>query len=123
MFWDKFNSLCISIGKKPNPVGKEIGVSSATISKWKAGATPNGEILVKIADYFNVSTDFLLGRSAESQSNTGHFNENDNIQIDTNSDSLKKEFLKAFDNLSFQDKVEIMNVTIQKNAVSGKKRD
>lgn len=37
MFWDKFNSLCISIGKKPNPVHLEIGVSSATISKWTDG--------------------------------------------------------------------------------------
>ena len=27
------------------------------------GAIPNGEILLKIADYFNVSIDYLMGRT------------------------------------------------------------
>ena len=63
MFWDVFENLCDSVGKKPSPVGKEIGVSATTISKWKAGAIPNGELLSKVADYFGCSTDYLLGRT------------------------------------------------------------
>ena len=62
-YWERYENLCSSIGKKPNPVGKEIGVSSATITKWKNGAVPNGEILLAVADYFNVSTDYLLDRT------------------------------------------------------------
>ncbi len=64
-YWDKFEKLCSSMGKKPNPVGKEIGVSSATVTKWKNGAVPNGEILLAVADYFNVSTDYLLDRTSD----------------------------------------------------------
>lgn len=69
MFWERFYSLCLRNGKRPNPVGKEIGLSSGIISKWKNGGIPNGETLMKLARYFNVSTDYLLGLSSYVQIN------------------------------------------------------
>ena len=65
MFWERFYSLCQSIGKKPNPVGAELGVSSGAITKWKNGTIPPAETLLSIADYFNVSVDYLLGKAEE----------------------------------------------------------
>ena len=69
MFWERFYSLCLRNGKRPNAVGKEIGLSSGIISKWKNGGIPNGETLMKLARYFNVSTDYLLGLSPYIQIN------------------------------------------------------
>ena len=69
MFWERFYNLCLRNGKRPNPVGKEIGLSSGIISKWKNGGIPNGETLMKLARYFNVSTDYLLGLSPYIQIN------------------------------------------------------
>lgn len=64
MFWNRFYELCLQRGTKPNPLGKNIGISSGIITKWKTENTlPNGETLIKIADYFNVSIDYLLGRT------------------------------------------------------------
>lgn len=62
-FFKTFQVLCESVGSKPNPIAKEIGVSSATVTKWKRGVIPNGETLKKIADYFDVTTDYLLGNT------------------------------------------------------------
>ena len=70
MFWNRFEELCRMSGKKPSPVGKEIGVSATAVYKWKEGTIPNGEILMKIADYFHVSVDYLLGRTDESNNNS-----------------------------------------------------
>lgn len=43
-----------------------IGVSRQSISQWTIGATkPDIYYLDKMADYFNVSTDYLLGRTEE----------------------------------------------------------
>lgn len=43
---------------------KTLGLSNAAIASWRAGrAKPSADALVKIADYFNVSVDYLLGRS------------------------------------------------------------
>lgn len=65
MFWERFNGLCNQRNSKPNPVAKEIGVSSGIVSKWKnLGTLPSGETLQKIADYFDCSVDYLLGRTA-----------------------------------------------------------
>lgn len=40
---------------------QELGLGNGTISRWR-NSSPNTEKLQKIADYFNVSMDYLLGR-------------------------------------------------------------
>lgn len=43
-------------------LAKEIGVSAVAITKYTKGLTlPSFEVLVSIANYFNVSTDYLIG--------------------------------------------------------------
>ncbi len=63
MFWDRLYEVCLQRGCKPNTMAKEIGLSSATATKWKQGAIPNDEALIKIADYLDCSIDYLLGRT------------------------------------------------------------
>ena len=62
MFYDKFVSLCASVGKKPTPVAQELGISKGTAASWKRrGNDPTDAYLVKIANYFGVSVDDLRG--------------------------------------------------------------
>lgn len=42
---------------------REAGISNGQIRRWGA-SSPKVENLEKVADYFNVSTDYLLGRSS-----------------------------------------------------------
>ncbi|MCI8673100.1 MAG: helix-turn-helix transcriptional regulator [Lachnospiraceae bacterium] len=63
MFWERFYELCLKKGTKPNPLAKELGISSGIITKWKSGSVPNGEMLVKIADHLECSIDYLMGRT------------------------------------------------------------
>ena len=63
MFWERLNVLCKERGIKPNNVAQAIGASTATATKWKKGAVPNGETLENIADYFECSIDYLMGRT------------------------------------------------------------
>lgn len=60
MFYDIFLQLCAEKGIKPTPAALDIGVSSSAVVKWRKGATPSGETLQKIAEYFDVSVDDLL---------------------------------------------------------------
>ncbi len=42
----------------------KLHISTGNISDWKTGrSAPKADALVKIADYFRVSTDYLLGRT------------------------------------------------------------
>ena len=65
MFWDRYFALCHSVGKTPNGVGKELGVSSGTITFWKKGKVPHHGTLLKIADYFGVTVDYLIGQNQQ----------------------------------------------------------
>ena len=63
MCWERFYNLCISNQTKPLNVVKELSIAAGSITKWKNNTVPNGETLMKIADYFNVSIDYLLGKT------------------------------------------------------------
>lgn len=68
-FWERLYEMCSKKGCKPNTVAKSIGLSTATATKWKNGSIPNGEALIKIADYLDCSVDYLLGRTDNPQVN------------------------------------------------------
>ncbi|MBS6444530.1 MAG: helix-turn-helix transcriptional regulator [Ruminococcus sp.] len=129
MFWDIFYKICIEQGTKPNPVAKQIGVSSSTVTSWKNGGIPNGETLLKLADYLNVSVDYLLGRTTEKNisANYGIQNHSDNNQGDiTNQLNLQGEnglhgkMLGEFDKLDFKDQVKVLNLIAELSNKEGK---
>lgn len=61
--WDRFYIECKKKGITPNFLAKELKISQPTMSGWKKGSPPNSERLEAIADYLEVTTDYLLGRS------------------------------------------------------------
>ncbi len=78
MFYDKFKELCSAKGVSCNKAALEIGLSNATPTKWKkTGATPTGETLQRIADYFGVSESYLLGKEFANISNSSSSNKHD----------------------------------------------
>lgn len=62
-FWEIYLKLCAEINKAPNAVAIGLGFSNATCNKWKNGSIPSSASASKIADYFGVTTDYLLGNS------------------------------------------------------------
>jgi len=73
MFYDIFCDLCVQKGVTPNRAATEIGLSNSITTKWKkTGATPGGETLQRIAKYFGVSVDYLLGKEKTPAENGGH---------------------------------------------------
>lgn len=71
MFWENFYNACLKKGIKPNPLAKELDIASGSMTTWKKGGVPNGETLLKLADYLDVSVDYLLGRT---DSPNGYYN-------------------------------------------------
>lgn len=71
MFWENFVALCDKNGTKPNPVAKELGISSGSVTFWKKGKVPHHSTLIKIANYFDVSVDYLLTGQKEMPTDNG----------------------------------------------------
>ncbi len=68
-FWEKYCEVCEKNNTRPNTVGKFLGISPGTINSWKNGSIPNGETLIKLAEYFDCSIDYLLGKTEEPNRN------------------------------------------------------
>lgn len=60
MFFDRFEDLCKQKGVSKQRACIDCGLSRTAWNKWKAGAIPNGDAVQSLADYFGVTTDYLL---------------------------------------------------------------
>lgn len=44
-------------------LAEAINVERSSVAKYESGVTPSMDVLVRIADFFNVTTDYLLGNT------------------------------------------------------------
>lgn len=70
-FAEMLDSLMFEREVSINQLANKLGINATTIGRYlRAKFTPTVDNLVKIADFFNCSTDYLLGREAESYPQT-----------------------------------------------------
>ena len=61
---ENIKSLRLARGLNQVEFAKAMGVSKQCVSNWENdNVMPSIEMLVKIADFFNVTTDYVLGRN------------------------------------------------------------
>ena len=97
--YQRIKELCAKHQTTIQKLEKELGLSNASIQKWKYINTPSVNNIIKVANDFNVSIDFILGRT----------------EIESNiSDIMKDEdiisFQRARQKMSEQDKDRMMQM-------------
>ncbi len=99
MFSDRLKKLRDENNVSQFDLSNYLGISQQALSKWENEKTePDNDSLVKIANYFNVSTDYLLGNSESKQ-----------IEKPYDNDLEKVLFSKAKD-LSDEDKKAVLGI-------------
>lgn len=63
MFKKRFEQLCNERKTSPATVCEAIGLSNSVYSKWNENSIPRNTTLLKIADFFNVSVEYLKGET------------------------------------------------------------
>ena len=116
MFFDIFYDLCKKKGISCKKAAEDIGLSNSITTKWKkTGATPGGDSLQRIAEYFGVSIDYLLGKETKSTPATGGEREDvlDDVDI---------EFYGEYKELTEEDRATIRDMVsvMRKRRASGK---
>lgn len=66
MFFERVTELCQRKGISLSTAAREIGLSNSAITYWKRGAVPKASTVQKLADYFGVTVDYLLGNTESS---------------------------------------------------------
>lgn len=67
---EKIKSLCDDRGITFAALERRLDFGNGTIRKWD-NATPSGDKLARVADFFNVSVDYLLGRNEDDSQISG----------------------------------------------------
>ncbi|MDE5754585.1 MAG: helix-turn-helix domain containing protein [Oscillospiraceae bacterium] len=135
MFYERFIQLCDENSEKPTNVLKAIGASSGNLKNWKAGASVKSDILMQISEHFNVSIDYLLGKTDTPNSKESINNQNTTINggvqavkspvtigttlTEIQFDEMTAELIRAFQSMSFVDKMEVMNAVLKKTKMKG----
>lgn len=63
MFGERLVKLRKDKGYTQKSLAAEIGLTERTIQNYEAGRVPDLDELIKVADFFDVSLDYLVGRS------------------------------------------------------------
>ena len=64
-FYEQFIKLCEINNVKPTPLLSELGISKNSWQNWRDGSAVKSDTLELLANHFNVSVDYLLGRTTE----------------------------------------------------------
>ncbi len=60
MFYDQLKAACKEKNTSITAVLKKIGIGTANGTYWKNGSVPSSDIVVQLAEFLEVSTDYLL---------------------------------------------------------------
>lgn len=124
--YEIFEKLCNERGIKPYKVCKETGITTATISNWKAGRyTPKTDKMQKIADFFGVSVEYLTtGKDSVSNSDLNAKDQRDIKEILANTEQLLRQPGLMFEGKpASQESVESILSAMQVGMEIAKKRN
>ena len=111
MFGDIFKELRTEKNLSQEQIALDLDVSQSLITKWESHqSTPSPEMLDYIADYFDVSTDYLIGRTNDKR----YYNNNDEYIKDFNI------LFDKYKGLSDTDKEFMRNMIIERRKLIDK---
>lgn len=115
MFYEKITELSAKKGMSVARMAQELGLSNATATKWRHGAKPYYNTLLKVAKYFDVDVEFLVDDDYDDYDEwlsevkhmtrvqyLGTINEQDKKTAPTEESGLDEEFMVLARKLSAQ---------------------
>ena len=60
MFYDNLKTACINKNTTISEILTKLGLSKANGTNWKKGQTPSGDVIEKLSDELEVTTDYLI---------------------------------------------------------------
>ncbi|MEZ3421589.1 MAG: helix-turn-helix domain-containing protein [Eubacterium sp.] len=109
-FAEKIIDLRLAKGFNAKQAAEELGIDYQNYRKYETVILPKAEVYIKIADYYNVSVDFLMGRkgsAAASDAEPGNYmDERKNITVR----QRRKEYNVVSNNLGALSDFEIMAI-------------
>lgn len=136
MFADMFDVLCRERGMTPSGVCIALGMSKNSPRRWRAGSLPDLSTATKVADYFDVTVDYLMRGNVQERiiRNAQTINQGANVQDATGNNititshngavngaepqdkDFEGELLSVYRSLSVLDKLDVLQYAFGKKA-------
>lgn len=122
-FIENVKNLCQSKNVTVKQCLEDCHINRNFMYDTKNGKKPSIEVIETLSDYFNVSADYLLGRTENIQSySNNNFSNSTNIAFGkqsvvngaTEHDEIETELLKNFRKISFPDKLRFVSDVMKK---------
>ena len=106
---------------------EDCGLKRVVVDNMKKGSIPSIDKIFTIANYFNVSVDYLLGRtdtpngilikSGDINGDNNNFTDSNNVNINHApvENNISGKFMNIFNNLTFEQQLEVMNFAVEKS--------
>lgn len=103
---ENLRTLRRQAGLTMKQLGANLGMAESTVSLYENGKrSPDVQTLIRFADYFGVSLDFLLGRNE------------DHVAADNETSGEEKELLRIFRSLNRKGKDSIMDYARERTEI------
>ena len=102
LFFDNFDRYCKKFGKTNSEVTKAIGLDPSSCTGWRNGSVPRNSTLKKLADYFGITVEELMGTKKEPAGMDGL-------------DDVKKQVVELMDDMS-QEEIDALFTLLKSKA-------
>ncbi len=111
---NKIEFLCHEAGISKTKLFTDCGLNKNVVNNLKNGSVPSVDKITIIANYFNCSIDYLLGRTDDPSIKPQSPEQHIIYRAKETPDGIVNEFIQIFEKLDFQDKIEVMNTAVSK---------
>ena len=91
-FYERFLDLCSEKELSPAAAAREIGLSNATATHWAHGTVPTSTTARKVANFFDVSVDYLLGKVSNRAESLSNLSDDENSSDGASTDNGEFKF-------------------------------
>lgn len=79
--YQRIKNLCSERNISISKLESDLGFGNSSIKKWEKSSSPSVDKIIKVATYFDVTTDYLLGRTEIKGSISDLINDEDFISL------------------------------------------
>ena len=112
-FYEKYVQLCNQVDKSPSAVAIELKLGKPSVSRWKTGSKPRDSSILKVANYFGVSPEWLKGETDDPSVGI----KKDPIPKDEVVSEPKQKLLDAIDDLTDEQCSKLLGIILEAKKV------
>ncbi len=123
MFFEQLKKACNMRNTSVTAVTLQLNISKSNVTNWKNGTIPNGDVIIRLSELLDVTTDFLLKGTDEQSVFNNMINNSSNVEVNSIKNEntynnveknelseITQELINIFENLPYKERIKLMGI-------------